>query len=106
MHHLPLSSSLRFDTERTPKFSLGQIVATPAALVQLEAYKVVPFDLLARHVSGDWADLSTEDAQSNDVALQTGGRLLSSYRIAPNTTIWIITEWDRSVTTLLRPEDY
>lgn len=89
-----------------PKFPLGQIVATPAALALLEEHQVSPLDLLARHVSGDWGELPAEDAALNNVSLKTDGRLLSSYPIAPNTKVWVITEWDRSVTTVLRPEDY
>lgn len=106
MHHLSLSSPLSADSKRTAKFSLGQIVATPAALSLLAAHDVAALDLLARHISGDWGDVPAEDSESNNVALNTDGRLLSSYRIAPNTTIWIITEWDRSATTILRPDDY
>ncbi len=106
MFHTPEPSSLPADAGRVPKFVLGQVVATPAALALLEEHNVSPLDLLARHVSGDWGDLTTEDATLNDIALQSGGRLLSSYLIAPNTKVWTISEADRSVTTLLRPEDY
>lgn len=89
-----------------PKFPLGRIVATPGALAQLEDAGISPLDLLGRHVVGDWGELPPEDAQSNELALKAEGRLLSSYPISANRKIWIITEWDRSVTTLLRPEDY
>ncbi|WP_427773426.1 hypothetical protein [Comamonas thiooxydans] len=88
------------------KFSPGQIVATPGALAALEEHKVTPLRLLARHLSGDWGDLPPEDAQLNDLALQSEGRLLSSYVIGTDTKIWVITEWDRSVTTLLLPSEY
>ena len=88
------------------KFSPGQIVATPGALAALEEHQVTPLSLLARHLRGDWGDLPSEDAHLNDQALQSEGRLLSSYVIAPDTKIWIITEWDRSVTTLLMPLEY
>lgn len=106
MYQTPDPSSLPAVAGRVPKFPLGQIVATPAALALLEEYHVSPLDLLARHVSGDWGELPCEDAALNDMALQSEGRLLSSYAIAPNTKIWVISEADRSVTTLLRPEDY
>ncbi len=106
MFHTPEPASVPADTGRIPKFALGQIVATPAALALLEAHHVSPLDLLARHVSGDWGELPAEDAALNDMALKSDGRLLSSYPIAPNTKVWVITEWDRSVTTVLRPEDY
>ena len=106
MFQTPDPSSLPAESGRIPKFSLGQIVATPAALALLEEHHVSPLDLLARHVSGDWGELPSEDAALNDASLKTNGRLLSSYPIAPNTKVWVITEWDRSVTTVLRPEDY
>jgi len=90
----------------TPKFSPGQIVATPGALALLEEHHCVPIDLLSRHLRGDWGDLPPEDAGLNDDALNRGGRLLSAYRIGENARMWIITECDRSVTTLLLPSEY
>lgn len=90
----------------TPKFSLGQVVATPGVLAALEEHGVSPLDLLARHVRGDWGSVPVEDAQLNDEALHCGGRLLSSYPIGPNTRAWLLSEADRSVTTLLLPEEY
>lgn len=89
-----------------PKFSPGQVVSTPGALAATEAANVLPLSLLKRHLEGDWGDLGAEDAAANDAALDAGDRLLSAYRIAPEVTIWIITEADRSVTTLLLPEEY
>lgn len=106
MFHTPEPSSLPADAGRVPKFALGQLVATPAALAVLEEHHISPLNLLTRHVSGDWGELPAEDAALNDMALQSGGRLLSSYLIAPNTKVWVISEADRSATTLLRPEDY
>lgn len=88
------------------KFNPGQIVATPGALAALETQLCAPTSLLARHLAGDWGDVSAQDAQSNDFALQCGGRLLSSYRLGGDVRIWIITEADRSVTTFLLPEEY
>ena len=89
-----------------PKFSPGQIVATPGALAAMEEHQCQPLTLLARHLAGDWGVLPAEDAQLNDEALKSDGRLLSSYPLGGDTRIWVITEWDRSVTTVLRPEDY
>lgn len=83
---------------------LGQIVATPNALNQ-----ILPQDLkngLARHQKCDWGDLSPHDKKANDFALADGERILSAYKSASGQTFWIITEWDRSVTTILMPEDY
>ena len=62
--------------------------------------------LLRRHVTGDWGDVPEEDRLSNEQALIHGDRLLSSYRIRESLTVWIITEADRSATTLLLPDDY
>lgn len=89
-----------------PKFSPGQIVATPGALTAMEEHQCSPLTLLARHLSGDWGAVPIEDAQLNDQALQSDGRVLSSYPLGGNTRIWVVTEWDRSVTTFLLPEEY
>ena len=60
----------------------------------------------SRHATGDWGDISEEDKASNDWALENGERLFSAYETEDNNKIWIITEWDRSVTTILYPEEY
>jgi len=88
-------------------FSLGQIVATPNALDCLQdPVQQIPA-LLARHQSGDWGMLHEEDARANQAAIRLGGRIISSYEISPaGHIVWIITEADRSVTTLLLPDDY
>ncbi len=75
-----------------PKFSPGQIVATPAALAAMEEHQCQPLSLLARHLAGDWGLVPVEDAQLNDQAVKTGGRLLSSYLIGPEVRIWLITD--------------
>ena len=74
----------------SPKFSPGQIVATPAALAAMEENQCPPLSLLARHLAGDWGLVPIEDAQLNDQAVKTGGRLLSSYLIGPEVRIWLI----------------
>jgi hypothetical protein len=89
---------------QSPSFPLGNVVITPNALEQLS-----PADVqlgLQRHQAGDWGDLGEEDWMENDKALRTGLRLLSSYRSGGGVTFWIITESDRSATTLLMPDDY
>ena len=91
------------------RFALGQLAATPGALELLEQHRVSLFDLLARHVRGDWGDVGAEDADTNDQALIHGYRVLSCYTLvpgAPETLVWIISEADRSVTTTLKPEEY
>ena len=87
-------------------FNLGRVVATPNALELLGQHGVSPLTLLNRHAAGDWGDVPTDDAKANQEALKLGFRLFSAYRIAGNEKIWIITEADRSVTTLLLPSDY
>lgn len=95
-----------------PKFPLGQIVATPAALeVFNHPTNVADLDslllvVLTRHVAGDWGDLDEEDRAANDHAAILGERLLSAYNLADSTRVWVITEADRSVTTVLLPSDY
>lgn len=89
-----------------PRFSLGQLVATPGALAALQAAGEDPFNLLQRHQVGDWGDLPAEDKAENELSLRHGFRLLSRYVLSTNAKIWVITEADRSVTTLLLPNDY
>ena len=88
------------------KLNLGHIVATPGALEALRDADISSAHLLMRHVSGDWGSVSRSDAKANDAALIHGDRVLSSYVLSTGVTIWIITEADRSATTLLLPEDY
>ncbi len=89
-----------------PLFAIGKLVATPGAVDMLKAHQLSPFDYVNRHLQGDWGDLDAEDVQANQVALRHGTRLLSCYRIDQETRLWIITEADRSATTLLLPEEY
>src|SRR5258708_5633804 len=90
----------------TTLFSLGRIVATPGALDDLAEAKQNPAEFLARHACGDWGDLSADDVAENQFSLEQNGRLLSSYGTATGCKLWIITEDDRSATTLLLPEEY
>jgi hypothetical protein len=82
------------------------VVATPGALDALETAGQAPFEFLLRHVTGDWGNLPPEDIEENERALQVGNRLFSAYNLADGTRLWLITEWDRSVTTLLLPREY
>ena len=88
----------------SPSLKLGQIVATPNALAQINQTDITL--ALARHVVGDWGDLCAEDKAVNDQAMVEGTRILSAYQAANGTKFWIITEADRSVTTVLLPDDY
>ena len=86
-----------------PKFSLGQVVITTNAANSLQMADVQ--HALCRHMRGDWGEACPEDAELNNESLEHGGRLLSVYRSGEN-RFWIITEWDRSITTVLLPEEY
>ena len=88
-----------------PLFNLGQTVATPGALAALEQAAISPITLLRRHQRGDWGDLGNEDKQSNDQALSLGDRIFSAYQF-DTVKFWVITECDRSTTTILLPEEY
>ena len=89
-----------------PLFPLARTLATPQVLAVLEAHGVAPASLLERHARGDWGELCPEDVEANREALREGLRLLSSYRLADGVKVWVITEADRSATTLLMPDDY
>jgi len=93
-------------TSKKPLFALGQVVATPGALELLENQGQAPSQFVARHHCGDWGDeLCDEDRELNDAALKDGSRLLSAYTVG-NEKLWLITEADRSSTTLLLPCEY
>lgn len=85
-------------------FRLGQTVITPTAAKEVDASEVLA--ALRRHAMGDWGELGAEDKRSNDSAVTTGARILSAYTSTAGRRFWIITEADRSVTTILLPEDY
>jgi hypothetical protein len=97
------------NTSRT--FSLGQVLATPAALAALESAGQTPREFLERHHRGDWGEVDPEDAALNDRALLAGSRLLSVYCTQAGQRVWIITEAEdeqgvRAATTLLLPQEY
>jgi len=102
-------------TAQPPLFELGQLCYTPGAQGVMKRYQVNPFQLLSLHVTGDWGDLCAEDAESNNNALKEGSRIFSAYVLPPPLSegqslapakVWIITEADQSVTTILLPEEY
>ena len=91
-------------TSGSVKVPLGRTVATPAALAA-----VSPLDIAAalrRHASCDWGEVDPDDRAANDDAVRSGERLLSVYLTASGTTFWVLTEADRSATTVLLPDDY
>ena len=88
------------------RFQLGQVVATPGALEALEEAQVGASEYLNRHQSGDFGEVDDEDRAENEASLTQGYRVLSAYTLKTGTKIWIITERDRSATTILLPEEY
>lgn len=90
-----------------PRFPMGRPVITPAAQAALDAAGIEGVLLLARHIHGDWGNMSADDLAANELALMTGKRLLSNYNLPDGTgKVWIITEADRAVTTILLPDEY
>jgi hypothetical protein len=79
-------------TAISPKFALGQIVATPGALEALAKAGQTPHELIRHHVSGDWGEVCPDDAALNDEALKDGSRLLSAYMLKTGEKLWVITE--------------
>jgi hypothetical protein len=90
----------------TPLFDPGRVVATPGAIHLMAERRVDPLQLLWRHVTGDWGDLCDEDKLANDRAVNADLRILSAYRFGDRDKLYVITEHDRSVTTLLLPSEY
>lgn len=96
---------------QTRKFNPGQIVATPGAMEALQKNGVPASWFVARHLRGDWGVLPKSDVKANEDAIagtdpENWARVLSSYPLNDGTKIWIITEADRGVTTLLLPDEY
>jgi hypothetical protein len=87
-----------------PRFPLGRPVMTKGALDSLDGADVC--QAIARHAQGDWGEICKEDAEANERALADGGRLFSVYRDRRETRFYVITEADRSATTVLLPEEY
>jgi hypothetical protein len=104
--HTVSADDVRPQPRRQPLFPLGQVVATPGALEALAEAGQLPQEFLHRHVTGDWGTLPPEDVHANEEALTSGARLFSSYTTRLGVKIWVISEWDRSATTLLLPSEY
>jgi hypothetical protein len=93
-------------TKRKPLSDLGQLAATPGALTALEKSGQSPMDFLSCHISGDWGELTDDDRKENDVSVEKGLRILSSYKTNDGERLWVITEGSRYHTTILLPEEY
>jgi hypothetical protein len=91
---------------KQPLFALGRLVATPGALELLTRSEQTPLEFLARHSRGDWGECCADDATENDFSVKAGFRIFSVYRARNGEKLWVITEADRSVTTLLLPSEY
>lgn len=91
-------------SDQPARFHLGRLVATPGALASIPETEI--FEALYRHERGDWGDLEQHDVAENELGLKSGLRLLSAYNSKTNVRFWIITEHDRSVTTVLLPMEY
>lgn len=92
--------------DRKPRFALGQVVATPAALELLQQHSRTPLEFITRHHQGDWGDICEEDRNANETALNDGIRLFSAYKLNDDDRIWVITEADRTSTCVLTPDCY
>jgi hypothetical protein len=88
------------------RFALGRTFITPGAEEALQIAGQTAIEFLRRHMSGDWGELSDEDVKENEFSLKEGLRLLSAYHTGKGQKIWIITEADRSATTILLPSEY
>lgn len=96
-----------FNIASQMRFNPGSIAMTEGVHALVHAGRLNPAPYLRRHLGGDWGDLDGSDKRQNDAALKSGqDRLFSSYQVDTDLTLWIITEWDRSVTTLLLPSEY
>jgi hypothetical protein len=97
-----------------PLFSVGWVVVTQSAWQEIKTNKANVSDLLERHVSGDWSEMTKEEGEENRAAIESGREVFSSYILATetfkgcefHTKVWIITEGDRSITMILLPKEY
>ena len=88
-----------------PLFVLGQTLTTPGALVVMQGMDISPISILSRHQCGDWGDMDQDDKDANNLAVNVESRIFSAYKF-DTILLWVITEADRSSTTILLPEEY
>jgi len=89
-----------------PLFSLGQVCLSSSANVLFSEGKIDVNQLINRHISGDWSDMCEDDQFENQHAVACGDRIFSSFKLSDSQNVWVITESDRSVTTILLPDEY
>jgi len=87
-------------------FKLGMVVATPGALLALHSAGQFPAHVLQRHANGSWGELDCDDKRANEAALRDGDRILSKYTTTHGISLYVITEADRSQTTICRTDEY
>ena len=90
----------------TPRFTLGRCLATPGAVEAMNDAGQAPGDFLDRHIRGDWGSVDAHDRQANEDAINTGARIWSIYHTRKGVKLYVITEADRSATTILLPNEY
>ena len=88
------------------RFELGRTLITPGARDAIEEAGQAPHEFLQRHEAGDWGELSEDDRRENELSVEHGFRILSAYTTRKGQRVWVITEADRSATTILLPEEY
>ena len=93
-------------TKGVNRFQLGQVLLTPGAIEALGEAGQMPHEFLRRHQSGDWGDLCEADKRENEFSINRALRILSKYHTAKGAALYVITEADRTVTTILRPAEY
>ncbi len=98
------SSIMEKETSR--RIALGRVYMTPGAARAMADAGDTVWTFLWRHQLGNWGDVNAEDKQANNNALANDGRLLSAYHTRTGVKLWVITEWDRSATTVALPEEY
>jgi hypothetical protein len=95
-----------FDPDRKPRFNLGRVVGTPGALEAFSQAGQDPLALLGRHVTGDWGEVPDEDKAENEFSVNNNLRIMSAYTLSNGVQVWVVTEADRSATTILLPDEY
>jgi hypothetical protein len=98
--------SIAASQRRPINLPLGRLLSTPGAIDAMAKASHEPMELINRHRSGDWGEVDAEDWAANDRAISHGRRIPSAYTLKDGVKVWIITEADRSVTTILLPSEY
>lgn len=97
---------MNYTARLKPLFHPGKLLITPAAIGVLRAHGIPAISLVLRHICGDWGNISSDDWKQNDLSVPAGLRLLSCYRLSGSLTVWAMTEWNRSYTTIFLPDEY